>query len=905
MGTPVWEHAASSAPASYKSVVKMTFAKGASLRPQKPVQLQPRRQRAPRDRCPRGREDQRAGAEGADPRGDRVERRQGEAEDQAEAEGQAQGALRSGCLRCRLVSSTSSQTSTPASAATSSTMIGRSLSSWTFDVTAAHGTAATNATESSVMSARPLLSSSFTEPWHLLQVQVPSRPPPRSAWLFVELELAFVAEAARARRHVPSVCQIPLSTGSPNLGAFARWPTMFASMSQSSSAVAVHTLKSGRSSSLPALRRSSAGSVSVPRSQQRASQCSIVAASVGSRLVPHGCCARTSWPRGTVPPALHVKCVANARGLFGVDVGKMQCSSPTFGRGGASRRTRRRDGRGRRRRCSTGNRPARRRSRRSARRCRAPASSPVPGRRPSDRESRARAAPSSRRRAASSPSPSRRRSGPSTSAGRPGMWDLVSPPSCRAASTRRPRRPTSTSWRDHSTECCNERVDSRQGCYQRAPVAVLSERVRFPAELPISAHLDELANAIDEHPVVIVAGETGSGKTTQLPKMCLAMGRGAHAADRLHAAAADRGDERRGARGAGARDRARRGRRLQGAVQRPHQARRRAIKFMTDGILLAEIQSDPLLRALRHDHHRRGARAQPQHRLPARVPEAAAAAAARSARDRQLGDARDRAVRGVLRRRAGDRGVGADVSRSTCCTGRRARTRRTSPTRSRTRSTRSPSSIRATTCSCSCPASARSARRWASSSSARCRTRCCLPLYARLSAAEQQRVFQRMPQRRVVLATNVAETSLTIPGIVYVVDAGRRARQPLQRAHRRDAAARRADLEGERRSAQGPLRAHRERRVLPAVRGAGLRDAARAHRSGDQARRPRRRDPAHEGAAARRHRELPVPRSAADSARSTRATACSRSSARSTTTAADARSASSSAGCRSIRGSAA
>ncbi|MEJ7602996.1 MAG: ATP-dependent RNA helicase HrpA, partial [Kofleriaceae bacterium] len=47
-----------------------------------------------------------------------------------------------------------------------------------------------------------------------------------------------------------------------------------------------------------------------------------------------------------------------------------------------------------------------------------------------------------------------------------------------------------------------------------------------------------------------------------------------------------------------------------------------------------------------------------------------------------------------------------------------------------------------------------------------------LPLYARLSVQEQQRVFQRMPGRRVVLATNVAETSLTIPGIVYVVDTG-------------------------------------------------------------------------------------------------------------------------------------
>ncbi|HZI02584.1 MAG TPA: helicase-related protein, partial [Archangium sp.] len=46
------------------------------------------------------------------------------------------------------------------------------------------------------------------------------------------------------------------------------------------------------------------------------------------------------------------------------------------------------------------------------------------------------------------------------------------------------------------------------------------------------------------------------------------------------------------------------------------------------------------------------------------------------------------------------------------------------------------------------------------------------PLYARLSAAEQSRVFSTIPQRRVILATNVAETSVTIPGIVYVVDTG-------------------------------------------------------------------------------------------------------------------------------------
>src|SRR5213075_2811299 len=47
-----------------------------------------------------------------------------------------------------------------------------------------------------------------------------------------------------------------------------------------------------------------------------------------------------------------------------------------------------------------------------------------------------------------------------------------------------------------------------------------------------------------------------------------------------------------------------------------------------------------------------------------------------------------------------------------------------------------------------------------------------VPLYARLSTAEQQRVFSPHPGRRVVLATNVAETSLTVPGIHYVIDTG-------------------------------------------------------------------------------------------------------------------------------------
>ncbi len=57
-----------------------------------------------------------------------------------------------------------------------------------------------------------------------------------------------------------------------------------------------------------------------------------------------------------------------------------------------------------------------------------------------------------------------------------------------------------------------------------------------------------------------------------------------------------------------------------------------------------------------------------------------------------------------------------------------------------------------------------------------------LPLYARLSGDEQARIFQPHNKRRVVLATNVAETSLTVPGIKYVIDPGHAAHQPIQRS---------------------------------------------------------------------------------------------------------------------------
>ena len=118
----------------------------------------------------------------------------------------------------------------------------------------------------------------------------------------------------------------------------------------------------------------------------------------------------------------------------------------------------------------------------------------------------------------------------------------------------------------------------------------------YPEELPVSARREEIAEAIRDHQVVIVAGETGSGKTTQLPKICLELGRGitamiGHTQPRRIAA---RSVAERIAHELGTpigRD---------GVVG--YQVRfteetgpRTLVKLMTDGILLAEIQSDPML----------------------------------------------------------------------------------------------------------------------------------------------------------------------------------------------------------------------------------------------------------------------------------------------------------------------
>ncbi|MFN8762003.1 MAG: DEAD/DEAH box helicase, partial [Burkholderiales bacterium] len=122
----------------------------------------------------------------------------------------------------------------------------------------------------------------------------------------------------------------------------------------------------------------------------------------------------------------------------------------------------------------------------------------------------------------------------------------------------------------------------------------------FPEELPVSARRDDIAQAIKQHPVIIVCGETGSGKTTQLPKICLSLGRGVgaggqgfigHTQPRRLAATSV-------AKRIASELNSELGTVVGYKIRFNDQISRGAsVKLMTDGILLAETQTDPLLRA--------------------------------------------------------------------------------------------------------------------------------------------------------------------------------------------------------------------------------------------------------------------------------------------------------------------
>ncbi|MBN9736181.1 MULTISPECIES: ATP-dependent RNA helicase HrpA [unclassified Pseudonocardia] len=305
-------------------------------------------------------------------------------------------------------------------------------------------------------------------------------------------------------------------------------------------------------------------------------------------------------------------------------------------------------------------------------------------------------------------------------------------------------------------------------------------RVSYPATLPVSARREEIADAIRDNQVVIVAGETGSGKTTQLPKICLELGRG------VHGMIGHTQPRRLAARTVAARIAEELGVELGGAVGwkvrfTDQVGDSTLVKLMTDGILLAELAGDKDLHQydtliIDEAHERslnidfilgyltrllprrpdlkviitsatidpeRFARHFGEADDPAPIVEVSGRTFPVEVRyrpvvdpddpdadpDRELDDAIGDAVVELQREGPGDVLVFLPGERE-------IREAADALERRNLRNTE------------------------------------ILPLYARLSTAEQQRVWQSHTGNRVVLATNVAETSLTVPGVRYVVDTG-------------------------------------------------------------------------------------------------------------------------------------
>ena len=297
-------------------------------------------------------------------------------------------------------------------------------------------------------------------------------------------------------------------------------------------------------------------------------------------------------------------------------------------------------------------------------------------------------------------------------------------------------------------------------------------KVSYPPQLPVAEKKDDIKAAIAANQVVIIAGETGSGKTTQIPKICLELGRGVagmigHTQPRRLAARSvcDRIAEE-----------------LQCQVGNQvgykirfgdHTSDNTFVKLMTDGILLAEIQQDRFLNQydtlIIDEAHERSlnidfllgylkqllpkrpdlkliitsATIDPQrfskHFFNAPVIEVSGRTFPVETRYRPVSEQDDKdadqlqgifdAVDELYREPPGDILIFLNGEREIRDTADALEKLKLPHTE-------------------------------------------VLPLYARLSAAEQNRIFQSHAGRRIVLATNVAETSLTVPGIRYVIDPG-------------------------------------------------------------------------------------------------------------------------------------
>ncbi|MGW6456817.1 ATP-dependent RNA helicase HrpA [Streptomyces sp. NPDC055078] len=317
-------------------------------------------------------------------------------------------------------------------------------------------------------------------------------------------------------------------------------------------------------------------------------------------------------------------------------------------------------------------------------------------------------------------------------------------------------------------------AEAEQSAARTARRAGRVPAVDYPPQLPVSQKKDEILAAIRDHQVVIVAGETGSGKTTQIPKICLELGRGVrgmigHTQPRRLAArtVAERvAEELRTPLGEAVGWKVRFTDQVGGDT---------FVKLMTDGILLAEIQTDRELRAydtiIIDEAHERslnidfllGYLAQLLPKRPDLKVVITSATIDPERFSRHFGDAPIVEVSG-----------------------------RTYPVEVRYRPLLEDDSAESDrdqiTAICDAVeelqgegggdilvflSGEREIRDTADALNKKnYRLTEVLPLYARLSHAEQHRVFQPHTGRRVVLATNVAETSLTVPGIKYVIDPG-------------------------------------------------------------------------------------------------------------------------------------
>ncbi|MGF6591788.1 ATP-dependent RNA helicase HrpA [Pseudomonas sp. 2835] len=309
--------------------------------------------------------------------------------------------------------------------------------------------------------------------------------------------------------------------------------------------------------------------------------------------------------------------------------------------------------------------------------------------------------------------------------------------------------------------------------------------IRYDDSLPIAAKREEIKKVLAEHQVLIIAGETGSGKTTQLPKICLELGRG------QHGLIAHTQPRRIAARSVATRVAEELGTPLGALVG--YQVRfedqsdaNTLVKLMTDGILLAETQHDRFLERydtiIVDEAHERSLNIDfllgyLKTLLPRRPDLKVIITSATIDLERFSKHFNDAPIIEVSGRTYPVETWYRPVTREQDEEGNRVEDDLTVD-----------QAILATLDEIAAfersqgkgpgdvlvflPGEREIRDAAEMLRKAQLRHTEILPLYARLSPAEQQKIFQSHPGRRVVLATNVAETSLTVPGIRYVIDSG-------------------------------------------------------------------------------------------------------------------------------------